>query len=90
MVTCLYKRTFLKDLAKLPTVYREQVERLVFEEIPELNSIFKLPTIKKMKGYQHYYRIRIGDYRIGCKVEKESQVIFYRVKNRNDIYKVFP
>ena len=69
MATCLYKKTFLKDLAKLPSDYREQVEKLVFEEISKLNNIFEVPNMKKMKGYQDYYRIRIGDYRIGCKVE---------------------
>jgi len=90
MVTCLYKKTFLKDLAKLPSGYRYQVEKLVFEEIPELNNIFGVPNIKKMKGYRDYCRIRIGDYRIGCKVEKGNKAIFYRVKNRSDIYKVFP
>jgi len=46
--------------------------------------------MKKMKGYRDYYRIRIGDYLIGCKVEKENKIIFYKVKSRSDIYKVFP
>ena len=90
MITCLYKKTFLKDLVKLPSYYREQVEKLVFKKIPELNNISEIPNIKKMKGYQDYYRIRIGDYRVGCKVAKEGRVIFYRVKSRSDIYKVFP
>ena len=90
MITCLYKKTFLKDLAKLPSDYREQVGSLVFEKIPKLNKPSEISDLKKMKGYQDYYRIRIGDYRVGCKVEKEGQVIFYRVKSRNDIYKVFP
>jgi len=90
MVTCLYKKTFFKDLVKLPSYYREQVEKLVFEEIPKLDNISEIPNIKKMKGYQDYYRIRIGDYRVGCKVAKEGRVIFYRVKSRSDIYGVFP
>ena len=90
MITCLYKKTFLKDLAKLPFDYRRQVEGLVFERIPKLNKLSEISDIKKIKGYQDYYRIRIGDYRVGFKVEKEGQVIFYRVKSRNDIYNVFP
>ena len=90
MIACLYKKSFLNDLAKLPKHYREPIERLVFEEIPKLSNVFATLDIKKMKGYQHYYRIRMGDYRIGCKVEKGNQVVFYRVKSRADIYKVFP
>ncbi len=90
MTTCFYKKTFLKDLANLPPIYRERIEKIVFEEIPELNNIFGVLDIKKMRGYRDYYRIRVGAYRIGCKLEVENRIIFYRVKSRNDIYKVFP
>ena len=81
---------FLKDLANLPPIYRERIEKIVFEEIPELNNIFGVLDIKKMRGYRDYYRVRVGAYRIGCKLEVENRIIFYRVKSRNDIYKVFP
>ena len=90
MITCFYKKTFLKDLADLPSVYRERIESLIFEEIPELDSISGVRDIKKMRGYKDYYRIRVGAYRIGCKLEVENRIIFYRVKSRDDIYKVFP
>ncbi|CAD6490181.1 MAG: Toxin RelE3 [Candidatus Argoarchaeum ethanivorans] len=90
MITCSYKKTFLKDLVNLPSVYRERIEKLVFEEIPEFDNIFGTLDIKKMRGYRDYYRIRVGKYRIGCKVESENRIIFYRVKSRDDIYKVFP
>lgn len=90
MIICSYKKTFLKDLASLPLVYRERIEKLVFEEISELDDIFGALDIKKMRGYRDYYRIRVGNYRIGCKVEAENRIIFYRVKSRDAIYKVFP
>ena len=90
MLTCFYKRTFLKDLAKLPSRYKEKIEKLVFDEIPNLENIFNFIDIKRMRGYRNYYRIRVGNYRIGCKIEKDKRVIFYRVKSRKDIYRVFP
>ena len=90
MITCLYKKSFLKDLAKLPKHYRAQIERLVFEEIPVLDNVFATLDVKKMKGYQSYYRIRVGNYRIGCKMEEGKQIIFYHVKSRADIYRLFP
>lgn len=90
MIPCFYKRSFLKDLAKLPRRRREQIERLVFEEIPCLHNVLAIPSMKKMKGYRRYYRIRVGDYRIGCEVGENGQVTFYRVKSRADIYQVFP
>jgi len=89
-VVCLFKRAFLKDLAELPTIYRNKIEKLVFEEIPGQKEIPVKLDFKKMQGYENYYRIRIGSYRIGCKIQTGSKIIFYRVKNRKDIYKVFP
>ena len=90
MIICSYKKTFLKDLANLPLVYRKRIEKLVFEGIPELDNIVGVLDVKKMRGYRDYYRIRVGNYRIGCKVEAENRIIFYRVKSRDAIYKVFP
>jgi len=36
----------------------------MFEEIPKLDNIFAPLDIKKMEGYQDYYRISVGNYRI--------------------------
>ena len=90
MISCLYKKAFLKDLARLPLPYRQQIEKLVFEEIPRFDNFLSIPNIRKMQGYQGYYRIRAGDYRIGCELKEAKVVIFYRVKSRTDIYKLFP
>jgi hypothetical protein len=40
VIVCFYKKSFLRDLAKLPKHYREQIERLVFDEIPKLDNMF--------------------------------------------------
>jgi len=90
VITCLYKKSFLKDLAKLPERTRTQIERLVFEEIPALDNLFAALDVKKMKGYQSYYHIRVGDYRIGCQLEEGKQIVFCRVKSRAAIYRIFP
>jgi mRNA interferase RelE/StbE len=45
--------------------------------------------LKKLKGGGNYYRLRIGDFRVGLSVEADK-VIFVRVINRKDIYKYFP
>jgi mRNA interferase RelE/StbE len=89
-VICQFKKTFLRDLAELPAAYRKRVEKLVFEEFPGMSSLPDKLDIRKMQGYEKYYRIRIGQYRIGCEIETGNKIIFYRVKNRKDIYRVFP
>jgi hypothetical protein len=38
-VICQFKKTFLKDLAALPTTYRKKIEKLVFEDFPVMGSL---------------------------------------------------
>jgi mRNA interferase RelE/StbE len=89
-VVCNYKKTFLKDLAELPAKHRKSIEELVFGEIPASEAIPDAVDIKRIQGHAHYFRIRVGDYRIGCEVRERNKVVFYRVKHRKDIYRVFP
>jgi mRNA interferase RelE/StbE len=89
-VICQFKKTFLRDLAELPAAYRKRIERLIFEEFPGMSRLSEELDIRKIQGHKNYYRIRIGDYRIGCEIETGNRITFYRVKNRKDIYRVFP
>ena len=90
MPACGYRKIFLKDLAAIPKRHRSRIERLVFDEIPASENIFSDFDVDRMKGYEHYWRIRTGQYRIGIKITDDSTVIFYRVKSREEIYRVFP
>jgi mRNA interferase RelE/StbE len=90
MPVCGYKKLFLKDLAAIPRRYRTRIERLVFDQIPTSENLFHDFDIQKMKSYENYYRIRTGQYRIGCKITSDNRIIFYRVKSREEIYRVFP
>ena len=85
-----YLPSFLKDLKALKsTPVFESIRSLVFEEIPNASSLEDLKNLKKLKGYENAYRIRVGDYRIGFFLEGET-ITFVRVLNRKDIYRYFP
>ena len=64
----LFNRTFLKELASVPSKTRTKIEHLVFEEIKSYSSFTEIPALKKLTGFTHYYRIRVGDYRLGVKI----------------------
>lgn len=82
-------RKFLKDLAVVPAPYRKKIEAFVFIEVSKLNSYHKIAGLQKLQGYEEYYKIRFGDYRVGVKIE-EDELIFERVLHRKEIYRYFP
>ena len=85
-----YAPTFLKDFKRLPKAVQERVERLAFgAEI--LHDPFLRGKTQKLRGYEDYYRIRIGDYRIGLRLDLERRVVeFRRVLHRRRVYRKFP
>ena len=59
------------------------------EKVKKADSIQSIKNLKKLKGSNSYYRIKIGDYRIGLFIEKDKTE-FIRFLHRKDIYKYFP
>ena len=90
MIKVVYAEDFLKDLKKLKSSNHYQtIKTLCFEKIPSHKSTTEIASLKKLKGFDEYYRIRKGDFRIGIKIEGNS-VLFLRCLSRKDIYKFFP
>ena len=59
------------------------------EAIEKADSLVEVTNLKKLRGGGNYFRLRIGDYRIGIALENDT-IIFVRFLNRKDIYKYFP
>ncbi len=43
--------------------------------------------IKKLRGYENHYRIRVGQYRILFELEKPRKIIVYAILPREKAYK---
>jgi len=88
-VKILFEESFEKDLLKINNrrIKRKLIQ--IIEEIKQAKNQQKIRNLKKLQGYKTYYRIRIGDYRIGIEIVN-NKVIFTRILNRKDIYKYFP
>ena len=90
MMKVEYSEPFLKDLKKLKKNPNYLIIKdLCFEELTKYDSISQINNLKKIRGYKAYYRIRIGDFRIGLKDEGGTLVLM-RVMHRKDIYRFFP
>ena len=67
---------------------RRRVE-LVIENLEAASTISEIPGIRRMSATGDFYRIRVGDYRIGVEVE-DDVVVLHRFGHRSDIYRSFP
>ena len=85
-----YLPSFIRDLKALKkTPVFDTMRTLVFERIPSYESLDQISSLKKLKGDDNAYRIRVGDYRIGIFIQN-NVITFARVQHRRDIYRSFP
>jgi mRNA interferase RelE/StbE len=85
-----YTKRFLKELAALPVEIQTRVELIIFQELESENP-FDLGYLEKMTGYADKYKIRLGDYRIGITIDKQTKtLICQRIAHRREIYRIFP
>ena len=74
----------LKDKSIFP-----KIEKFI-DALENINALSELSNIKKLSGYKTYYRLRIGEYRLGFEKINENTVRLIIICRRKDIYKVFP
>jgi len=84
-----FRESFERDLKKIknPPLLK-QIKKLIFK-IESCSALTEIPNVKKLAGGNNFYRIRLGDYRVGLYVGK-SVVEFVRVLHRKEIYRYFP
>ncbi len=84
-----FESRFEKDLKSVKD--RNLLARLkqIILTCKEAKALADINNLKKMQGYDSFYRIRLGEYRVGIEVF-ENEIIFVRFLHRKDIYKFFP
>ena len=84
-----FRKSFARDLKKVKEYDILKRVRQVIEEIEKAPDLQDIGNLKKMTGTSHFYRIRIGDYRIGIVIERDT-VELVRCLPRRDLYRFFP
>lgn len=84
-----FKKSFEKDLLKIIDADLLTKSKEIIAEVEQAEKLTEVRNIKKLKGEENYYRIRLGDYRLGIKVN-DSVVSFVRILHRKEIYRYFP
>ncbi|MGK7925610.1 MAG: type II toxin-antitoxin system RelE/ParE family toxin [Spirulina sp.] len=84
-----YRSSFIKDLKALKSAPSyKTIRRVALRDIPQCNSQEEIRNLKKVKGKANAYRIRVGDYRIGVFIQKDT-ITFARVLHRREMYRHF-
>ena len=84
-----FRDSFAKDLKGVKEKGLLGRVREIIEAVEKADSLTELPNLKKLKGGGNYFRVRVGDYRVGVALDGDT-IIFVRFLNRKDIYKHFP
>ncbi|MEO8446106.1 MAG: type II toxin-antitoxin system RelE/ParE family toxin [bacterium] len=85
-----FDKSFSKSLDKLNNNIISGKIKKIINEIEKADSISNINNVKKLIGFQNYFRIKIGFYRLGFELRNGSTVRLLIFCHRKDIYKKFP
>jgi len=84
-----FKASFASDLRALKDKSLLDRIKALIVDVESAQALSELSNLKKLRGGGVYYRLRVGDYRLGMTVE-DDVVVFVRVLHRREVYRYFP
>jgi mRNA interferase RelE/StbE len=87
-MTVHFRKSFVKDLDLLDSSHRIRVEKAIQESKAAL-SLHDVQHLKKLQGSRNFFRIRVGEYRLGL-ASVSDELIFVRCLRRKEFYRYFP
>ena len=84
------EKSFDRDVDRIKDKKLLKKLRAFISTIESAGTIQDIPQVKKIEGYKSYYRIKIGDHRLGMEAVSNRELIFLRFLHRKDIYRYFP
>jgi mRNA interferase RelE/StbE len=84
-----FRESFAKDLRAVTDKSILRRVRQLIEIVEKAQDPGEIGHLKKLRGGGNYFRVRVGDYRVGLRIEGDK-VIFLRFLNRKEVYRYFP
>lgn len=84
------EKSFDRDVDKINDRKLLQKLKDCISQIENADNLSEIPQIRKIEGYSSFYRIKIGDYRLGMELVSDNELILIRFLNRKEIYRYFP
>jgi mRNA interferase RelE/StbE len=85
-----FDASFLKSLENIKDKKLADKLLKLITEVESAKKLLDVKSIKRLVGFKNFYRVRIGDYRVGLELVNSEEVLFIVVAHRKDIYKLFP
>lgn len=84
----MYKVEFLTSAAKEFRSLEAQIKRRVSVAIDDLRENPRPRGVRKLRGHEGLYRIRVGSYRMVYEIDDEAELIVVtRIRHRRDVYR---
>jgi mRNA interferase RelE/StbE len=88
-VNVFFRESFYKDLSAVTEAgLRRRIQKMI-EQVESATTFHEIPNLKRLEARGKYFRIRLGDYRVGF-VFEQGAVTFVRCLHRREIYRYFP
>ena len=84
-----FRESFDSDLSVITDAALLRRITKIIEQVDAARTFQQIPNLKRLDAKGKYYRIRVGDYRVGF-VFEHGAVTFVRCLNRKEIYRYFP
>ena len=57
----------------------------MFDNLKQATALTELGNVQKMQGYDNYYKVRFGDYRVGLHEENGNVIIKIVMRRKKSI-----
>jgi len=84
-----FKESFLRDIERIRSRSLRERVKGVIERVEAAQTSQGIPNLRRLRGGERHYRIRVGHYRLGVVIEGDS-VVFVRFLHRRELYRFFP
>jgi mRNA interferase RelE/StbE len=88
-VNTAFRQSFDTDLSTIKDDALLRRIQQVIEQVESARTFLDIANLKRLEAKGKYYRIRLGDYRIGFAFD-HGTVTFIRCLHRKEIYRHFP
>ena len=83
MLEITFTRRAMRDIRKLPENAKRQIELVIDELFDDIRAGDKLHG-----GWEGYWKLRAGDYRIIYKIKSEAAVEIQYIRHRRRAYRI--